>query len=78
MKKRNLIKTGAIALLMTTVGTWGSAARPELDQTSRLPNILLIMVDDLGYLDLSCQGAKDIETPNIDQLAASGIRFTAR
>ena len=35
------------------------------------------MVDDLGYLDLSCQGAKDFKTPNIDQLAASGIRFTA-
>ena len=35
------------------------------------PNILLIMVDDLGYLDLSCQGAKDFKTPNIDQLAAS-------
>ena len=42
-----------------------------------MPNILLIMVDDLGYHDLGCQGVKDFKTPNIDRLAASGVRFTA-
>jgi len=40
------------------------------------PNVLLIMVDDLGYADLGCQGVRDFKTPNIDKLAASGIRFT--
>lgn len=41
------------------------------------PNILLILVDDLGYGDLSCQGAaKDIQTPHIDKLLNNGIRFT--
>lgn len=40
------------------------------------PNVLVIIVDDLGYADLSCQGSTDILTPNIDHLAASGIRFT--
>lgn len=40
------------------------------------PNIVLIMADDLGYGDLSCYGATNIETPNIDRLAANGIRFT--
>lgn len=39
------------------------------------PNILFILVDDLGYGDLSCQGGKDIQTPNIDQLFSKGIRF---
>ncbi len=39
------------------------------------PNILCIMVDDLGYGDLSCYGAEDAETPNIDALFASGMRF---
>ena len=44
---------------------------------SEKPNILLILVDDLGYGDLSCQGAaKDIQTPNIDKLLNEGIRFT--
>ena len=40
------------------------------------PNIVVIMADDLGYGDLSCYGATNIETPNIDRLAANGIRFT--
>lgn len=39
------------------------------------PNILLILVDDLGYGDLSCQGGRDIHTPNIDQLFREGMRF---
>ena len=41
------------------------------------PNILLIVVDDQGYADLSCSGlANDVRTPNIDRLAESGVRFT--
>jgi len=40
------------------------------------PNIIFIYCDDLGYGDLSCYGAEDIHTPNIDSLASTGIRFT--
>lgn len=43
-------------------------------QTER-PNIVLIMVDDMGYSDIGCFGG-EIHTPNIDQLAASGMKFT--
>ena len=39
------------------------------------PNVIVIMADDLGYSDLSCYGG-EIETPNIDRLAAEGLRFT--
>ena len=39
------------------------------------PNILLILVDDLGYGDLSCYGAPDLRTPNIDRLISGGMRF---
>jgi arylsulfatase A-like enzyme len=40
------------------------------------PNIIYIMADDLGYGDLSCYGRKDYLTPNLDALAAQGMRFT--
>lgn len=40
------------------------------------PNIVLILADDLGYGDCSCYGQRTWETPNIDALAANGIRFT--
>src|SRR6478672_5569538 len=40
------------------------------------PNIVLIMTDDLGYGDVSAYGATALQTPNIDQLAKAGLRFT--
>ena len=40
------------------------------------PNVVLIVADDLGYGDLGCYGSKFNETPNIDRLAATGLRFT--
>ena len=40
------------------------------------PNIVLILVDDLGWADLACQGSDFYETPHIDKLAKEGVRFT--
>ena len=40
------------------------------------PNIVYILVDDLGYADIGCYGQEKIQTPSIDQLATEGIRFT--
>lgn len=42
----------------------------------RPPNVILILVDDLGWMDLGCQGSDYFRTPNIDRLAAEGMRFT--
>ena len=44
--------------------------------TKEKPNIIFILVDDLGYGDLGCYGQKQIKTPNLDRLAAEGMRFT--
>jgi arylsulfatase A-like enzyme len=40
------------------------------------PNIVFILADDLGYADVSCHGRRDFTTPNIDRIAADGMRFT--
>lgn len=45
-------------------------------QEARPPNVVLILADDLGYGDLGVTGAPDIRTPNLDGLAAEGVRFT--
>lgn len=59
-------------LLMPLVAL--SAAESSKPQTK--PNIILIIADDLGPGDLSCAGATKIKTPNIDRMAAEGVRFT--
>jgi arylsulfatase A len=43
---------------------------------AKSPNILFIMADDLGWMDLACQGNPLVETPNLDRLAKQGMRFT--
>ena len=40
------------------------------------PNVLFILIDDMGWMDLGCQGNKNLHTPNIDNLAKEGMRFT--
>ncbi|WP_052670590.1 sulfatase family protein [Draconibacterium sediminis] len=46
-------------------------------QDAKKPNIIHILADDVGFDDLSCFGSKDINTPNLDKLAAEGMKFTS-
>ena len=45
-------------------------------QAARKPNVIVIYTDDQGTVDLGCYGSKDLDTPNLDKLAARGVRFT--
>lgn len=65
-----LVYRHAIFLLLSLLGcnlVWARTLRP---------NVILIYSDDQGSLDLNCYGSDDLETPNLDQLAADGVRFT--
>ena len=55
----------------------GCTPREKIDKEklSKRPNIVIILADDLGFGDVGCYGSVRIKTPNIDRLAASGLRF---
>lgn len=57
-------------------GIVNGAENRKINKTDAQPNVVIIYADDLGYGDLGCYGAKNVETPNIDRLASKGIRFT--
>ncbi len=63
------------ALLLSCLGFVLCAADGHADAPPR-PHILLIMADDLGWMDLHCQGNPVLRTPNLDALAKQGMRFT--
>jgi arylsulfatase A-like enzyme len=70
MKARHTILHTSIALIVLLAGC-ASPTTPPVK-----PNIIVFYVDDLGYSDVGCYGARGVVTPNIDSLAHQGIRFT--
>lgn len=53
-----------------------SAAGSQPEKAPKLPNFVLIFIDDMGYGDLGCYGATGYSTPNLDKMAAQGMRFS--
>ncbi|MEZ5303943.1 MAG: sulfatase-like hydrolase/transferase [Verrucomicrobiales bacterium] len=62
--------------LAATLALSAALAAPGFAAEPAKPNLIFIMVDDLGYGDLGCFGQKTIQTPHIDRLAAEGMRLT--
>jgi len=69
--RRALLRNAAVGTLALTSGTRNVFGQKE----AKPPNIVFILADDLGYADVSCYGRPDLHTPNIDRIAATGVRF---
>ena len=69
LTRRDVLRGAAATTAMLTAG------RVFGQPLSRPPNIVFILADDLGYADVACYGRPDLSTPNIDRIAASGVRF---
>ncbi|MCA9060843.1 MAG: sulfatase-like hydrolase/transferase, partial [Planctomycetaceae bacterium] len=65
-----MTRSGIVICLLSTIALGGEASPATTDR----PNVVLIMADDLGFSDLGCYGS-EIRTPNLDRLAAEGLRF---
>jgi len=73
MNRRDFLRALGTAALLPAC----SVSRALADSSGpRRPNFVFLLVDDLGWTDLGCYGSKFYETPNVDRLAATGIRFT--
>jgi len=68
---------GAVALTFPRSGKGADQIFQALENGARPPNILFILCDDLGINDLHCYGRQDHHTPNLDELATQGTRFTS-
>jgi len=78
LTRRDFMKSaaaGAAAMAMARAAAFVGAADAPAGGAGR-PNIVFIMVDDMGYADLGCYGSKAVQTPNLDKMAAEGLRFT--
>lgn len=66
----------SLSVTVTLIITIGLVASPIQAEETRQPNVVFLLVDDLGPDELACYASKFHETPNIDALAAKGMRFT--
>ena len=76
--ERLAVRSLFVRMLFTAAAVVGIFFAPlsRSSAADQKTNIVLVMVDDLGWMDLHCQGNKQLHTPHIDRLATQGMRFT--
>ena len=75
MNRRQFLQTCAASGLALALLA-GCSATTIKNTDAKRPNIVFVLVDDLGWMDLGYQGSAFYQTPNLDRFAASGVRFT--
>ena len=73
---KSTIVLGIGATLLASCSGNRQKAEEKVTQQQKKPNVIFLIADDIGYGDLSCNGSKTIHTPNVERLAAQGVRFT--
>ncbi|WP_166819903.1 sulfatase-like hydrolase/transferase [Thalassoroseus pseudoceratinae] len=70
----NFVALTGLAVMVVALGLLQTSTKAA--EKPQSPNVIVILADDLGYGDLSCYGAPDLQSPNLDKLASDGLRFT--
>jgi arylsulfatase A len=76
LQERNTMKLSGLLLLLGIFVTHGFSASHSFAEQPPRPNVVLIFIDDMGYGDVGFNGPTVPKTPNLDQMAADGMRFT--
>jgi len=77
MQRRDFLKLAGMGTAsFATLYSMGTSRAAGSSRARRKPNVVFVLADDLGYAEVGCYGQKKIKTPNIDKLAAEGMRFT--
>lgn len=74
--RRGFLQSLAVGVALAALGGLDTILAADGGRFGKQPNVILIYVDDMGSVDLNCYGSKEILSPNLDQLASEGVRFT--
>src|SRR4030042_689999 len=77
LNRREFLRAaGLTAAVLAMPGCGRQLQQASVGKSTDKPNVVIIFCDDVGYADIGVFGAKGYETPNLDRMAAEGVKFT--